>query len=411
MYSVQTCLSDLAGVTHGTTVNKIPNVFGILNRAARAVLLDIDPKETQRIVQLGQVFNSVYDYTCPSDVKNDRIIDLRLQAGRYPNDVFTQEYAQTFDANKLVSFKNKIITQWNTGVKSLRIEAPMLSSPVVITDTSTLTGWTATAGAQNLSLDTTANVAGGGAITFDLAAGSTTGSIQISTLQQIDLTNSLNVDTEFYWVYLPTGSAISQLALRIGSDTTANYYTFIATAQWDGNSFQNGWNQIGIAWKGAAVTGNPVITQIDSVELIPTYNSTLQTGLKFCYLTSNPGTYFEIQYYSKFLFRNPSTNVFQETVVDLATDSSTVLNLDTDSYNVFFNKVAYYTAQALQGADADYDANFFGGQDGQGGEYGNALAKYRSLNPSEAMLKGSTYYQVRQNYNRFGNRFWRGPQG
>lgn len=385
-YSIQTLLNDLSGVTHGTTANKIPNIFGAINRAARQVLQDVDPKETQRITQLAQVFNSVYDYAIPSDVKGDRIIDIRPQAGRTPADIFVQGYSQDFDAFKSVSLADKIITQWNTGVKTLRIEAPTLTSPIQLCDTSTITGWTATTGAQNISLDTTNNVAGGGDIKFDLAAGSATGSIQISTLSPIDLTGHVNIDTLFFWMYLPSGSAITSLDLRWGSDITANYYHYTATTTQQGTAFQTGWNLIAIPWVSATLVGTPTITAYDSIKITVAYNSTLQTGLKFCNLTSNTGYIFDLQYYSKYLFRNPSTNAFQETVVDVATDSATIINLDTDSYNLLFNKTAYYVAQSLQGADADYDASFWEK------EYANALQRYKGLNPSEAMLKGSTYY-------------------
>lgn len=395
-YNVTTLLTDIASVIHGTRTTKVPNIYGHINRAARAVMLDVDPKETQRILQLAQVFNSVYDYPAPADLKGDRIIDLRPQAGRDPSDIFTQGYSQNFDAWKGLSFKDKLITQWNTGVKTLRIEAPTLTSPVVITDTSTLTGWTATAGAQNLTLDTINNVAGGGAITFDLAAGFGTGSIQISTLTPIDLTGKVNVDTEFYWVYLPLGTAITSLDLRWGSDITANYYHLTITTNQQGNAFQNGWNLIAVPWVSAIKVGSPVVTAYDSVQLTVAYNSTLQTGLKFCNLTSNTGYIMELQYYSKYWFRDPSTNAFQETVVDV-TDNNKLINLDTDSYNLLFNKTAYFIAQALQGSDAAYDAMFFGGQDGTGGEYGQALKRYRALNPSEAMIKAESYYTMPRN--------------
>ncbi len=402
-YNIQTLLNDLAGVTHGTKTNKIPNVFGAINRAARAVLLDVDPKETQRIVALSQVFNDVYDYPIPADVKGDRIIDLRLPAGRTPSDIFIQDYSLDFDAYKGVSLTNKIITQWNTGVKTLRIEAPTLTSPLTLWDTSSITGVTATTGAQNISLDTTNNVAGGGAIQFDLAAGSSTGSIQVSNISPVDVSTSVNIDTLFYWVYLPTASAVTSINLKWGSDYSANYYTLSATTTQQGTAFQNGWNLIALTWSSATKVGSPVATAYDSVQVTLTYNSTLQTGVKFCNLTSNPGFIFDLVYYSKYLFRNPSTNVFQETVVDVATDGNTLINLDTDSYNLIFNKTAYYVAQSLQGADAEYDAMFFGGPDGMGGEYGNALKRYKALNPSEAILKGSTYYRPA---NRGNSGFW-----
>jgi len=386
-YSINTLLSDISGVTHGTTTNKIPNIFSAINRAARQLLEDVDPKETQRVVSLAQVFNSVYDYAIPVDVKGDRLIDLRVQAGRTPSDVFFQGYSQDFDSEKGYSFADKIITQWNTGIKTLRVQAPTLTSPITLCDTSTKTGWTATPGAQNISLDTTLSVAGGGDIQFDLAAGSATGSIQISTLSPVDLTGHVNIDTLFYWVYLPLGSAVTSLTLRWGSDVTANYYTYTATTTQQGTAFQTGWNLIANPWASATLVGAPTVTGYKAVQLSVSYNSTLQTGVRFCNLTSNTGYIFDLQYYSKYLFRNPSTNVFQETVTDVSTDGLTIINLDTESYNLLFNKVAHFVAQQLQGADAEYDATFFSDQ------YDKSLAQYKKLNPSEAMLKSSTYYK------------------
>lgn len=401
-YTIQTLLNDVTGVMHGTTANKIPNIYGAINRAARAVLLDVDPKETQRIVPLAsQVFNNVFDYAIPVDVKGDRIIDLRLTAGRTPSEVFVQDYATTFDSQKLAGLSNAIYTQWNTGVKTIRIEAPFLQAPLTVCDTSTITGWTATTGAQNITLDTSNNVAGGGAIQFDLAAGSATGSIQISTLSPVDMTGKVNIDTEFFWVYLPTGASITSLNLKWGSDYTANYYTYTTTINQQGLAFQNGWNLIALPWSSATLVGSPTVTAYTSVQLTVAYNSTLQTGVKFCNLTSNTGYIFESQYYSKYLFRNASTNAFQETVTD-STDNAVIVNLDTDSYNLLFNKTAFFVAQSLQGSDAQYDATFFDN------EYTNALKRYKALNPSEAMKKAETYYQMpSKSFGRFNPGWWR----
>ena len=197
----------------------------------------------------------------------------------------------------------------------------------------------------------------------------------------------MNIDTEFYWVYLPTASGITSLTLRWGSDYTANYYTYTATTTQQGVAFQNGWNLIAVPWVSATKVGSPVVTTYNSVQLIVNYNSVAQTGLKFCNLTSNTGYIFEIQYYSKYLFRNASTNAFQETLAD-STDNGKILNLDTESYNLFLFKAAFFVAQSLQGSDASYDADYFQT------EYINALKRYKMLNPSEAMLKGEYYYTM-----------------
>lgn len=399
-YSITTLLNDLIGVTHGTTVNKIPNLYGLINRAARQILLDVDPKETQRVVTLVPVFSSVYDYAMPADVKGDKIIDLRKQAGRMPGDNFSQVYSETFDSNKRLNLDNRIYTQWNTGVKSLRIEAPMLTSPVTLSDTSTITGWATTVGASTISLDQTNNVAGGGALTFNLLAGSATGYIETSTLSPVDLTIYKNTSYGFLWVYLPTGSLVTNINIRWGTDSS-NYYSYAVTQNQQGIAFQNGWNIISLPWASATVTGAPTITNMKYTRSTFAYNGTLQTGVKICNLTFNLGYSMELVYYSKYLFRDVSTGAFQETVIDI-NDVSKLINLDTESYNLFFNKCAYFVAQQLQGADAAYDATFWDT------EYQSALMKYKAQNPSEAKIKAETYYKIpKKSYTRFNSTHYR----
>lgn len=398
-YNVTTVLNDIAGVMHGTTVNKLPNPYGMLNRTARAVLADVDPKETQRILQLSQVFNSVADYAAPVDLKGDRIVDIRPQGGRKPWDIYPQGYSQDFDANFNWSWDNKIYTQWNTGVKTLRIEAPSLTAPVTISDTSTTTGWTATTGASTITLDTLNNPTGGGDLVFNLLAGSSSGYIENSTLVSVDLSTHANISTLFLWVYLPTGTAVTSINLRLGS-SSANYYNYTATLTQQGTAFVNGWNLIAFPWVSATKTGTPVTTAITYTRITFAYNSALQTGVAVCNIASALGYYFQCVYYSKYLFRDPTTNAFQETLTD-ATDNNKLINLDTESFNLFFNKAAYFTAQSLQGSDAEYDAEFWDK------EYTNTLTKYRMLNPSETELKATTYMSIpKKNYSRFNPR-WR----
>jgi hypothetical protein len=396
-YSITTAINDLIGVTHGTTVNKIPNLYGAFNRAARQVLLDVDPKETMRTVTLAQAFNGVYDYAIPVDVKGDRIVDIRPQAGRN-GETFTQGYEMNFDLTKDWSFDNQIYTQWNTGVKSLRLSAPFITAPIVLSDTGSLTGWAATTGASTITLDQTNNVAGGGALVFNLLASNATGYIETSSLSAVDFTSYVNNSTGFLWVYFPSGSAVTSVDLRWGSDSS-NYYTATATTTQAGLSFQAGWNLLAFPWPSTA-TGSPTLTSYKYVRVNFNYNSNLQTGVKICNLKFAQGQYLEALYYSKYLFRDPSTNAFQEIVTDI-NDNNKIINLDTESYNLFFNKLAYFVAQQLQGSDAGWDAAFFDS------EYQAALTKYKALNPSEAIMKAETYYKIqKKSYNKFSPGYW-----
>ena len=84
-YSVQTAKNDLAGVLHGTQLSQIQNLDGVFNRAARQLLLDLDPQETKRVVEFtNPIFNTVFDYPIAADVKGNKIIDIRPQVRRLP---------------------------------------------------------------------------------------------------------------------------------------------------------------------------------------------------------------------------------------------------------------------------------------------------------------------------------------
>jgi hypothetical protein len=90
-----------------------------------------------------------------------------------------------------------------------------------------------------------------------------------------------------------------------------------------------------------------------------------------------------LEYYSKFLFRDAITGAWQETV----TDSSNLVNLDTESYNLFLYQSTYLAAQQQQGLGAlFFDANYFLQL------YQQDLKRYKSIYKSEVQIPQSTYY-------------------
>src|SRR6267154_6147214 len=89
---------DLEGMMHGTTLNQITAIDALINRAARQILMDVDPQETKRIVPLANsIYTNIYDYSVPPDLKGTKVIDIRPQVNRQPWDVSTQTYNQAFD--------------------------------------------------------------------------------------------------------------------------------------------------------------------------------------------------------------------------------------------------------------------------------------------------------------------------
>lgn len=386
-YNVQTLKNDLTGVLHGTTVNQIQNLNGLINRAARQLLLDVDPQETKRILEfIGPIFNTVFDYPIAADVKGNKIVDIRPQVRRLPVDIWSQAYNQAFDVWKqnVFTLANMFTLNFNTGVKTLRIAAPFLNPPIIVNqaDDTDDNGTWATGGTASGLVDNNVNfVQGAGSLQFNGTIGAAY--IENSTMTAVDLTAHLNQSSFFVYVYVPTGSNLTSVNLRWGS-STANYYTSTVTQNQNGVAFVNGWNLCQFVWSTASTVGSPSVTAINytrvTLNLTSTATACLVNGVN-----SILGSILEYEYYSKYLFRDASTGTFQETV----TDDSNLINLDTESYNLLFNKVAEFAVQQQQGLDATfYDGTFFRG------EYDAGVLRYKAMYKSEVQKPQSTYYPM-----------------
>ena len=401
-YSITNVIADLEGALHGTTTNQITNLYGIFNRAARKLLLDVDPQETKRTLPFANpIFNDVYDYPIPVDLKGNKVIDIKPQVNRTPGEVFQQSYNQAFDQLKATSFQDGFTIDFNTAVKTIRIAAPFLPPPVPLNECNSTNQngtWTTGDDATNLTVNNQNFVGGGSSLSFDLDGSTTDGFLVNSTSQAQNIENMLNQGILFLYTYLPTGSTFTSIELQWGS-SASDYYSRSVTTTQQNTAFQNGWNLLAFNWLGASVTGTPDPTSITYLKVIWNYNGSVQTGVLLDSISANLGSILDIEYYSKYLFRNASTGAFQETV----TSNNDLINLDTESYNLFFNLVAWMAGQQQQGANAlAYDANFFLQQ------YNDGLARYRSMYKSEVQKPRSVYYLQPNPNNNWG---WWGQGG
>ena len=397
-YSVTNLKSDLSGILHGTRTSQITGLDNLIYRAGRQVLEDIDPQETKRYATLPQVFSDVYDYAAPSDLKGNKVIDIFVQANRYPGDMMQQKYNRDFDKDKSFQLSQNFTIKFNSGAKSLRISNPRLNEGVVLSMAESTTGngtWAASGDASTLTDDNIYFVDGAGSLKFNLATSGSSGVLTNSTLNALDLTDYQNQAYLFLYTYLPTGSDFTSVTLKWGTDAS-NYWSLAATTTQEGLAFQNGWNLLSYAWASATQTGTPTITDIGYLEVTWAYNGTAQTAVRLNDIRCVNGTIMNIEYYSKFLFRNASTSAWQETILD----DSDIINLDTESYNILLAKVAIYAAQQAQGSIAtSFDYPFWTN------EYDKSVKRYKEMYKSEIQKPQSTYYQQpKPGYQRFWNR-------
>ena len=399
-YSVTNLKADLEGMLHGTTNNQIQNLDGVINRAARQLLMDVDPQETKRTVQfVNPIFDTVYDYPIASDVKGNKVIDIFPQVNRLPWDIWTQAYNQAFDVTKLniFSLSNMFTINFNSSTKTIRINAPLLNAPAIISNIDNITNngtWAVGGTGSNLAVNNTNYVQGAGSLEFDMTVGA--GYIENSTMTAVDLSDVRLQSSFFVWVYVPTGSNLTSVELRFGS-SSANYYSLTVTQTQQGTAFQNGWNLCQFAWNATSVTGTPNSAAIDYARITLNMTGT-NTAVKVNGLNSILGTVLSYSYYSKFLFRNVTTGAYQETVLD----DSDLINLDTESYNLLTNLVAVLALQQQQGLDATfYDGTFFQNQ------YSQGVLRYKQMYKSELQKPQSTYYRRPDtSYRRYIGRLW-----
>ena len=381
--NITTLKSELQGILHGTTLNKVDNLNRVIDRAARQLLLDVDPQETIRMTELDPIYDQVYNYPCPTDLKGVMILDIRPQVQRTLRDRYTQTYSQEFDINKQYTLQPNFNIQWNTGLRTLQIDSPLLNTGIILNECDSLTGngtWSGTA--TNLSIDNVNYAAGSGSLTFNLTA-TASSYVETTIPTGIDLTAHENQSVMFFWVYLPVAANFTSVSLRWGSDSS-NYWDTgnISTTQSD-TVFQNGWNLISFPWVDSSTTGSPDVTSVTYMRVTYNTNGTAQTGVKLNEIVSRLGEIVQVLYYSKYMFRDSSTGAFQETV----TDDSNLINLETESYNLLLNLVALYCVQQVFDGSMANDLAFYQTQ------YDKSLKRYQSLYKSQRNKPQVTYYR------------------
>lgn len=390
-WSLDNIEQEMQAFLHGTTLNQIVNILGLFNRAARRIVEAVDPQETKVVSQFGKVYNGVFDYACPVDLKGNRVIDFYPQANRTLQDDFAQAYNKDFDLWKNYTSKESFTPRYSNGTRILRINATNLVQGVQINAADAVSDngtWAAGANVQNLqtsNLFYTDGVSGSVAFTLAQTGVQSTAVVSNSTFNPSNLTqNYFDNDDEFFQIYMPTASGIVSVDYELGTNS-ANYYdSGSITATTLGGAFQNGWNLIKVPFTSMTKNGAPNNASIGFIKLSITYNGTQQNGVCINQFYSRTGIIFNMEYYSKYLFRDATTGVFQEK----ATDSSNILNLDTDGVGMFIWASFALAAQQQQGLNAMF-------ADGPSAEerFQDSVSVYKAKYKGEVTKPQSSYYR------------------
>lgn len=371
----------------GTTVNKISDFNGLVYEAAQNLLLKIDPKETRRRTNFeNAIYDDVYFYTSPTDLK--KVIDIRPQANRNEGSDFVRRYSKAFDLKKAT---DTFAVEWNNGTQFLRLSKDITGDGEIVHEMDSITGngtWAVGGDATNLTLDENDYLAGMGSLNFDVTA-TTSGYIENSTMDAVDLSDLENIGALFLWFYIPDTSRVTSLDLRWGSASGA-YWNRTVTAPHDDSAFKTGWNSLRFDWNGATQTGSPDSAAIDYLRLTLAHTAEAETDFRVDNIIARVGQIFELCYYSNYLFRS-SAGIWLEKPT--ANDESDIINLSTGSYNILLYEVMSIVPQENQGEDSQFNFDYFDRKlNGDGNQQG-LYERYALQNPSEEILGQSEYYQ------------------
>lgn len=373
----------------------------VANRAVRDVLLEVDLRSSIRKSALTpNLFDNVYQYTCPTDMKSNCIIDVANQINRGVSDDWRLTTIEEFDRLKqsnvydipldIVS-NNIVYDNFNmkTGliafgeddmVRKLNISKLVDDDNLVIDSLDSVGTWVAFGDAENLTADTSNVVEGTSCINWDIDAsgGTTAGIYNASLTTSVDISEYLTTGSVFAWVYLSDSDDVTNFIVRLGSDSS-NYYAITITTTNEGTSFETGWNLLRFDMEDKATTGTPDDDAIDYCAIYMTKDSgkVSETDFRFDNISIKNGVNFNVVYYSKYLWQS-NAGVRLEN----ATATTDYIMADADEMNLIEMKIAAYIERYLKNYNQMKDWEE---------RYEKAKLQYQLENPSQKMVMTNTY--------------------
>lgn len=376
------------------------NFLTVANRAIRAVNSDLDLRSAIRSVALSpNLFDDIFQYTLPSDIKGNKIIDLKPQVtrGRFDRwDLVTQE---EFDRKKQdlridrygdpIELKgtqwlgdNLLAIQRDDLVNKLLISRPLDTTETGIDTLDTADDWEGFGDGTNLTTDTGNYIKDSGSINWDINAdGGLTAGIVRDDLDTFDISAYVANGSIFVWAYASDVADLTNYIILVGSSSSA-YHKITVTKNSEGGSFVVGWNLLRFDFVNKSETGTVDEDGCDYVALYMTKDAgkTSETDYRFDNIVMMLGDHYNVIYYSRYGWQSSAAVYLED-----ATTTTDLINCETDEFQLFILKTAQYMEQHLknQGEAKIYET-----------QYKEEKDKYVFENISQALPLNQSYYEL-----------------
>ncbi len=330
----------------------------LVNDAVRISISEIEFRGNIRRVSLSPtLMENQYDYALPADVKADNIIDFSPQVTdtRDEFDEFHFVTPEEFDRRK--NIERGIFTILNDDLtRTLRVSADVEDETAEVSsleDTDWRTFDSVSVNDSDVKVDNDDYTEGAGAIRFQTDTSDSTDSvigIQNRNITAFDISAFLARGSAFFDGKLVTAdTGIHQVTLRLGSDSN-NYYQISDSNQNDCTPFQTGWNRIRVDFQNKTTVGTPVDTAIDYAALFWSRDTTTvallhlnDTDWAFDNLFLKRGRYYDISYYTRYVWQDTAFGLSENSANDSAT-----LMVQNDELDVIMNKMAELASNYLR---------------------------------------------------------------
>ena len=369
-------------------ITMVSDIRAAINDCVSEVVSEVDLRSMKRKATLApNLFSEVFQYSAPTDLKGQKIIDIQPQVERRRDLQWQLTTDEEFDRmkedlNDLVAVSDKDFVR-KLLISILIDDETLIPSPLDSTTSGLSSGlWSGFGDGTNLTTDNDNFIKGSGSVNWDInAAAGTTAGIQATTVNNFDITDYRADGSAFVWVYFPSVTNISNVKLRLGNDSS-NYIEMTATTTNEGTAFVIGWNLVRFTMSGGTVTGTLTNNACDYIVIYLTKTAAVVslTDFRFDHIFIKLGKIHNVIYYSEFPWQSSAG-----TYKIKATADTDYLNCSTDEYNLIVEKGVDIIGRMIR---EEKDAS-----DARDKYYNVMKPNYELNNPSEALLITTTYHE------------------
>lgn len=386
LHNIGQAKDEVQALLQGTILSRVSNVNGALERAARTTIQQADIPEASGVQNIS-LYGGVDYYPAPSTLYGSALNLIRRQGDastpwdynyKVPIDEFTR-------GKKRMPNGYLIDLEHRNGTGILGISTPNTNPKLLIDPMNEVGNWTNGGSAGTIAQDTVNYYDQPASLRFNLT-GVSSGYIEETLTNAIDLSSYQGVGVVFLAINTPSATNLTSIELRIGSDS-ANYSAVTQTTGFLGSWIANNWLLVAFDLATATDTGTPNFSAIDYLRVTVNHAATL-TNFRVGNLFTSLAVPHEILFQSSAIFLASGSSTPSQSITS---DGDTIL-LNDNAYNLFIYESALTIAEQEGGSlESGFVQMLRAKLYGSGNDLG-LYAMYRADNPSEQLRQIGTYY-------------------